>query len=275
MIEYQSIPSSEPSKYNLLIIHGFMGDGSDFIEMAANIHRKFPKLFDIYLIHLPFHNPNGSRNFYGTWPQYNENLQWFITNLKKPCVLYGYSMGGRVALTVSQLDNRNINGLILESSSFGLSNLSKKLDRWTKDKGLFAFLRKCPVEAVKENFGVFLESWYNLPLFKNIKNSPKYQELYINRLCKDPNRLHKGLLFFSLARMSYFEFFESKTILPTLYLSGEWDEKYNNLATTMVKKSNNINFHHKVINNASHNCHFMNQESVLEKLNQFFNRYLR
>jgi pimeloyl-ACP methyl ester carboxylesterase len=134
------------SSKKILFLHGFMGfetDGS-FLKSLGQ---------DLYTISVP-HSQN-----------IDLNKLFDAIDLIRPDVIYGYSLGGRLALRYLKERKPKLESLFLESTSFGL--LSGKEERLTLDHHR--------AQAIRDDLKEFLVSWYDMKLWGDI-TSKKRQE---------------------------------------------------------------------------------------------------
>lgn len=148
----------------LVLLHGFLSDSRDWLSLAPQL----TDLASILAIDLPGHGESR-----GVWPATHCNAgeawQWQITAVLEtigavtadPMVLFGYSMGGRVAAQVLAgvvgQNKLNIKGLILESAHPGLQDplaitaRQQQDERWATElleRGMVAFARHWQEQAL-------------------------------------------------------------------------------------------------------------------------------
>ena len=83
--------------------------------------------------------------------------------------LVGYSMGGRVALSVAARHPRRVAGLILESASPGLADTAERAARAREDADLAADILAHGVPA-------FVAQWMERPMFSDVRRLPQEQQ---------------------------------------------------------------------------------------------------
>jgi pimeloyl-ACP methyl ester carboxylesterase len=102
---------------NLILIHGALGAGIEFKEVIPLLSKQY----NIHIHELPGH---GSRS--SEW--INFSLKECIRDLEKkveeigPTFIFGFSLGGYVALSLAQKNERNILGLITLGTKFNWSS---------------------------------------------------------------------------------------------------------------------------------------------------------
>ena len=165
----------------IVFLHGFLGSQLDLQPIAKLLQTSTDTLcLDLpghgQSIHLPTETYSflGAANFILTQ----------IAHLPKPA-LYGYSMGGRLALYLGLTYPDRFSHLFLESTSPGLCTQADRADRRTQDAKLATELQR--------DFPAFLKSWYNTELFKTLRDHPSFPELLGRRHTNHPTELAKTL----------------------------------------------------------------------------------
>jgi 2-succinyl-6-hydroxy-2,4-cyclohexadiene-1-carboxylate synthase len=143
--------------------------------------------------------------------------------------LWGYSMGGRVALAYA-LSTRapGLRRLILESASPGLESAEERTARREADDALAASLER-------EGLAPFVERWEALPLFATERKLPAtvQAEIRAGRLAQDPHRLASALRGLSPGRQTPLWDRLAALQVPTLLVTGVLDARYQAIARRM------------------------------------------
>lgn len=240
---------------HIVFIPGFMGGAQEFLWLASSMP------YPTEIISLPGHGCSDAEvtfNNVGAW------LEEQLVGLKvKECILYGYSLGGRIALNYVLNHERHkvkINGLILESTNFGLTNKDQIQQRLKNDHEWGEKFRRDPLEKT-------LQAWYNQHLFDNL--SPEDRAFLIkSKLKLDRNRLATCLEDLSLGCMPFFGQGLKNIELPLLYLYGELDLKFKDIATKILDYQN-PHIQVREVKKAGHNCHFSNVGEVISHTKDF------
>jgi 2-succinyl-6-hydroxy-2,4-cyclohexadiene-1-carboxylate synthase len=95
-------------------------------------------------------------------------------------------MGGRLALYMTLHFPERFEKVVLESASPGLKTEKERSHRLQADLQLAQKLEN-------SNIKDFLLNWYEIPLFKSLKNSPNFDKLIETRLANNPLELAKSL----------------------------------------------------------------------------------
>jgi 2-succinyl-6-hydroxy-2,4-cyclohexadiene-1-carboxylate synthase len=162
------------------------------------------------------------------------SLRTELMSLAEPFVLCGYSLGGRLALSVAaQPGSLPLRGLVLVSSGLGFSDEQSRRERAQKDKEW--------VREAKENTRAFWEKWYAQELFSAFRELPEERRgswlknrfsLDIEDLCHQLEILSPAQQPFLLADLLRLKGSGTKL----LYLAGERDKKYAALAQRLQKE---------------------------------------
>lgn len=136
----------------VLFLHGFMGSPheGDFLQQwNSDIEIFAPQLREL----------STAKNL--------EQLYSEVENFN-PQLIYGYSMGGRLALDIiSKLSLKELKYIVLESSA--LLNLS---DEEAKKRVLQDEKR---AQEIRTNFSTFIKNWYQLPLWGELSQDQRGQ----------------------------------------------------------------------------------------------------
>ena len=166
----------------------------------------------------------------------------------KKCGLMGYSMGGRIALYFALKYTPLISFLILESSSYGECNNRKKELRRANDDKL--------AEQIRENgINWFENYWSSLRIFETQLHLPQTVQEKI-RLMRISNSEEGLANILTECGQGVFPCQYDNLInllIPTLYITGQLDEKYREIGKKIVDKSNFVKL--TVIAQCGHNVH--------------------
>lgn len=146
----QKYSPRKKNKLDLIFLHGFMGSQQSMRRLAL----KFENDFNIWGLDLPFHGLNSGENI-THWDNLIDTIAALLMRFNTPWI-YGYSMGGRVALGLAKRYPQLVGKLIIEGAHPGLraeeipARLKHEQDITTN---------------MKLNFNTFLENWYQSQLF--------------------------------------------------------------------------------------------------------------
>jgi len=233
-------------KKKVIFLHGFMGSSSDWLPILTNFNSEYSFL----LIDLPGHGKSINLNYeMYDFEQNSYNIIKIINNTNfQNSSIYGYSMGGRVAIHLCIKYSKYFKKLIIESSSPGLKTEVERDERKLNDLALSG-----KIINSKDKFNIFLDNWYSMPLFGNIKKSKKYTQLIVNRIKNNPFELKKSLLGMGTgSQKSLWDEIRNISI-PTIHIVGELDKKYFGISKEMQLLVPNYKL--IPIENIAHNVH--------------------
>jgi len=260
------LPSTEipPNKIPIIFLHGFTGSASDWEFATQNIDDNyFPIAID-----LPGHGETEASdniNDY-TIDSINNIISNVIEKLQiSKVVLFGYSMGGRAALSFAIKYPLRINALILESSTAGIENADERKERLMNDIGL--------AEKI-ENIGVeqFIKYWMGLPLFESLKTTheEEYQKIIRKKLSNDKKGLANSLRGFSTGKMVSLWNKLDDLNFPILFITGSLDKKFELIASKMQKLLPQSE--HEVVADSGHNVHLEKPKEFIKLVNNFLEK---
>ncbi len=199
--------NGSPEHPIILFLHGFLGNKEDFQPSIDHLQKKFCCIS----VDLPGH---------GLSPECDDIAGSILSlmdqlNIKK-CHLVGYSMGGRIALSLADRFPERFECLIILSAHPGLKDETDRALRLQHDMKWAEKLEQMPMDA-------FLEEWYQQPIFQSFRKKEKiYHEAVKKRSLQNPKSLARILKSFSLGNTPPIETFFPRC----LFIYGEEDVKY-------------------------------------------------
>lgn len=249
----------------IFFLHGFTGSSKDWNRIIPLVNNNFiPIPIDI-IGHGKSNSPDKLEYYKveSLVKQIKKITEYFTEN---KFVLCGYSMGGRLALSFANKYPNILKGLILESSTYGIKDESEKEVRKKQDKDVAKFIQTHSIDD-------FIDSWLNKEIFYSLKKLPEEEYNLIKKQKRLSNKvgLINSLLGFGTGSMPCL-FNELKTLfLPTLLITGEFDQKFTDINKEMVKELPNAK--HSIIKNAGHNTHIEKPKEFINAVNQFLIDY--
>lgn len=146
--------------------------------------------------------------------------------------LVGYSLGGRITLTLAQRHPNAMAALAVIGANPGLADPVDRAERLDADRRLAGCL--AAVEG-SEQLRSFLVSWLGNPLFGGIPPEVAGVEA---RLANRPGPMAEMLMATSLGGQDNLWDAAAQIGVPALYLYGERDEKFSSLAKRYCAGSN-------------------------------------
>lgn len=243
----------------LLLLHGFTGDSSSWKNVNLDNHYK------IITIDLIGHGQTESPqdvNRYKMEQAVNDIVSFIqFLNIDKVNLL-GYSMGGRLALSLAMLHPNRVKRLILESSSPGLKTKEERLARMEQDERL---AQRIELEGIES----FVRYWENIPLFatQRLLSKEAREAIRKQRLNNSPIGLANSLRGMGTGSQPSWWKQLYKLSTPTLLLCGELDRKFHRIALemdTFLPES-----HVSVFPKVGHTLHLENVSKFNETIHHF------
>ncbi|HLZ08267.1 MAG TPA: 2-succinyl-6-hydroxy-2,4-cyclohexadiene-1-carboxylate synthase, partial [Chloroflexota bacterium] len=148
----------------LVLLHGFTGSGRSWTQLVRSLRIAARTIAIDLLGHGLSDSPSDASRY--AIGRAVEDLLEIFDRLELPRVnLLGYSMGGRVALSLAVAAPNRLDSLILESASDGLSSPDERAERVRSDAALAAI-------AETEGIVAFVDRWEKTPLFSTQKDLP-------------------------------------------------------------------------------------------------------
>lgn len=248
----------------ILFLHGFMGNIDEFTEAIKLLGEDFSYL----TLDLPGHGKTpvlDDTEYYKMEPTAQAIIK-LLDELKiRQCFIVGYSMGGRLGLYLTLHFPERFIKVVLESASPGLQTDAERLARIKTDNLITRKLRRI---FAQHEFHVFLNNWYQQPIFGNLKNHPGYQSMLETRVTNNPLELAKSLQFMGTGYQPSLWEKLSKNQLPWLLIVGEYDEKFVKINSAIFYTTKLAQL--KIINQVGHNIHLENTLVFVENIKNFF-----
>jgi len=234
----------------LLLLHGFTGSGADFLPFF----RALSGQWRVIAIDLPGHGQTSVLDA-SRGPE-RMSLPSISADLLAVCeqigaahpVVFGYSLGGRIALGVAAEHPLWPTALILESASPGLATVVERSQRQASDERLAQVL-----EA--DGLASFLTYWQSVPLFATQQTvvGSALRRQHRHRLKQRAEALAASLRGSGVGSQPSYWPSLSQIRLPVLLLTGEQDLKFAAIASGMAQFMPNAA--HRIIPHAGHNTH--------------------
>lgn len=257
---FHLLETGRPDKPAILFLHGFLGSAEDWLEIMEHLASEFHCL----AIDLPGHGKTvitGETEAY-QMPRVAEGIVHFLQTLGiENCFLVGYSMGGRLALYLALQHPEVFRKVLLESASPGLKTEVERTARRTHDEALAQ-------EILQMDFSVFLQRWYNLPLFEMLKVHPKFERVLARRKENRPEGLAHSLRQMGTGVQPSLWEKLSDAKVPLRLVVGEHDGKFVSIGKEMTDLCNTADLY--IISNVGHTTHIENTSEFIHHLKTFF-----
>lgn len=253
------IHQEDPFKPYLLMLHGFMGDSRSFKHLLKDLNQVCnPVTIDLL--------GHGKTEKVCEPKRYREDhqiadLEEIILQIpKQPTMIYGYSMGGRLALKTASAKPGLFRGIILESTNPGILNEGERKQRKATDMER--------AQEIEKDFEGFLHRWEKLPLFQSkIDSQHEIVENYKQmQQAQDPKAMAASLRGFGTGVMEPVTAGHQEFRVPALLLAGSEDQKY--VASNNEMKSLFIDVSNHVIP-AGHRVHLDNPQKFTQHITSF------
>jgi 2-succinyl-6-hydroxy-2,4-cyclohexadiene-1-carboxylate synthase len=243
----------------LLMLHGFTGSGEIFLPLAPRLPR-FRLLLPDLLGHGMTEVPRSAERY--RMEEAIEDLAGLLEGLSLEQVdLFGYSMGGRLALGFALSYPQRVRCLVLESASPGLEDPAERALRRSADEALAARIEAEPLEA-------FVRTWEAQPLFSGKPLDPELALLQRKiRLSAQPHGLAGSLRGLGVGvQPSYWDRL-GELRLPVLLLTGALDTKFVHIAWKMLQRLPQARHHS--FPGCAHTPHLEDPAAFAEVLREF------
>ncbi|MFP3125060.1 2-succinyl-6-hydroxy-2,4-cyclohexadiene-1-carboxylate synthase [Ectobacillus funiculus] len=246
----------------LLLLHGFTG--------SKDVWRRFFPLWShdlqVIAVDLPGHGKTDSPS---DWARYSieqtaADMIALLDALKiKQAHVLGYSMGGRLAITIASLYAERVRSLVLESCTPGLESEEEREERKRQDQQQADFIMEHGLEA-------FVERWENIPLFASQQQLPYSvrEQMRQQRLQNNPLGLANSLRGMGTGMQPSWWSSLHRLCMPVLLLGGEYDEKFLRILQCMEQRLPNAEF--VQVSGAGHTIHVEQPEKFDTIVRSFF-----
>jgi 2-succinyl-6-hydroxy-2,4-cyclohexadiene-1-carboxylate synthase len=254
--------AAQPHKPVITFLHGFLGNHRDWQSIVSRLLEDFSSDFCCVLIDLPGHGASllSSDALYSMEATAQLVVEVLATNQIRTSYLYGYSMGGRLALYLALHYPDLFSKVMIESASPGLASVAERTLRQQRDNLL--------ADQLEQNFAEFLDNWYKQSLFASLRQHPDFEALQQRRLHQHPFYLAKSLRYMGLGQQPNLWPQLSQAIVPIRLLVGEQDDKFIDIATQAVGLCPTASL--RIVENTGHNIHFENPISILREIAGFY-----
>jgi 2-succinyl-6-hydroxy-2,4-cyclohexadiene-1-carboxylate synthase len=250
--------------FPLLLLHGFTGDASTWTPFCP-VWGKHSKLIIPDIIgHGKTDSPEDI-NYYQI-ESAAKDLILLLDQLEIDQIdLLGYSMGGRLALTLAILYPERVRKLILESASPGLKTDEERMLRRMKDEELANFIKDQGIMS-------FVNYWEAIPLFSTMSSLPNSikESIREQRLSNNAQGLTNSLLGMGTGSQPSWWGKLDGLGCEVLLLTGEKDEKFCKIAKRMLDNMQNASW--IVINDGGHAIHVEQKEKFDTIVSDFLSK---
>lgn len=251
-----------PNLPNLILLHGFLGSGKVFEHLIPHL-KSYCNPITIDL--LGHGKTEGAELHYrfSTKEQVADLIKLISEQISSPIFLYGYSMGARLALQIALIRPDLLQGLMLESGTFGIEDETERQARQALDASR--------ADQIMGNFKGFLDEWKTKPLFQSSLSNEQLTS--INEIQKNQNStwMANSLLGFGTGTMPCVRNNLSDIACPTKLIVGEQDTKFCHINQTMNREINSSSL--SIVEDSNHRVHLEQPLTCAEILKIFINKH--
>ncbi len=253
--------SETTEKPILILLHGFMGSGESFSLILESLKEVCnPVTIDL----LGHARTEGAELHYrfSTKEQVADLVKLISEQFTPPVFLYGYSMGARLALQLTLTRPDLIQGLLLESGTFGIEDETERQARQALDASR--------ADQIMGNFSGFLEDWKTLPIFgeKATEAPNKFEAIQEQQ---NPVWMSNSLLGFGTGTMPVVRERLHELVAPVQLIVGDQDSKFIHINQTMKKEINNSEL--SIIQESGHRAHLDQPKATAETIRNFITKH--
>jgi 2-succinyl-6-hydroxy-2,4-cyclohexadiene-1-carboxylate synthase len=253
IISTEGASEGQTDRPSLIFLHGFLGSHQDFLPLATQLSGH-----NCLLIDLPGHgNSLGLPDFSYTMPGAAQAILDILDHYQIPKnKIYGYSMGGRLALYLILRHPDRFTTAYLESASPGLETSDQQLQRRQQDEKT--------AQSLQTNFPKFLQTWYQADLFKPLQHHSSFPELLARRHNNNPTELTRSLFHMGTGTQPNLWPELPNLQIPIHLIVGQNDPKFLTLNQKMHSLIRTSHLH--PIPSATHNLHLETPTPILTLL---------
>jgi 2-succinyl-6-hydroxy-2,4-cyclohexadiene-1-carboxylate synthase len=245
----------------LLLLHGFTGSAESWAEIMPQLTTRWQVVAPDLLGHGGSDAPVDPSRL-GMQPQVADLIA-LLDLLQIPCAhVVGYSMGGRVALSLAIAAPDRVERLVLESASPGLADPAERAARIAADEALADRIER-------DGLAAFVAYWEALALFASQAALPEATRTRhrAQRLRGSPYGLAQSLRGLGTGRMPPLWDQLGALKVPTLLLAGDLDTKYAQIARQMAEQLPNAQL--RIVAGAGHTIHLERQVDYVRLVADF------
>lgn len=241
----------------MFLLHGFMGSSSVFDHLIDGL-KDFCNPITVDLAgHGQSDKPTDPVRYESSLQ--TDDLHSIINRItQEKVMIYGYSMGGRLALQYAGNHPEKISFLILESTTCGLADEANRNERIKADEQ--------KASEFETDFDAFLNSWEQNQLFAG--TLPELVEIYDDNARKqNAEAMAASLRGFGTGTMPPVCHRLNELNLPVLLISGESDQKFTDIHQSMAERlPDSVS---RIIPGASHRVHASQPDRFIKEIKQF------
>lgn len=235
----------------MVLLHGFLGEPQEWQKVAAQLSEHFYCLAPA----LPGHagSPAQAHDFAELADELWEQIE---AQLPEPeqFALFGYSLGGRLAMELTRKHFLRIGALILEGAHPGLQETEQRRQRREHDEAWALAFEKQPWHQS-------LDAWYRQPVFASLDEHQR-ADLIARRAQHNPDHLAAVLRSASLAGQPDMRGMLNSLSVPVMFIAGTKDDKFSAIGDELAAMNPELCL--AKLPDIGHNCHAEAPEQVAD-----------
>jgi len=218
-------------KVTFLFLHGFLGQPEDWNPLIEKLKIQFPQANYVTMDYFNY-PPLSPKNKFEKWVE-NFFLWMDVDHANEEIILFGYSLGGRLALHVFEQRPERFKRLFLISANPGMKDKqsAEKLKRLEEDQ---IWARRFLVDSWQD----LMSGWNSQPVFAGSQRDPHRDEANFRR-----DLLSKALTNWSLGVQKNFEPLLMAWQKKITWVVGDFDKKYIQLTKDIFKICPQMNYY--------------------------------
>ncbi|HVB05463.1 MAG TPA: alpha/beta fold hydrolase [Acidimicrobiales bacterium] len=239
----------------LVLVHGFTQTGASMRKLASRLD----DAFEVVTVDLPFH---------GAAPLPVSSLEEAAELLGATtgrAAYLGYSLGGRLCLTLALAHPELVEALVVVGATAGLKSEEERRERRAADEVLARRLEGDGGIGESERLEVFLADWLAGPLFAHLDAE---QADLAARRANSAAGLASALRFLGTGSQQPSHDRLGELTMPVLLLAGARDEKFSAIADEM-RAAIGDNATRRLIEDAGHAAPFERPDEVAAEVRRF------
>ncbi len=246
---------------DLVFLHGFLGSNKVFEPLISNLTLSFnPVALDL----LGHGKTEGAELHYrfSTKEQVADLAKLISEQFTAPVVLYGYSMGARLALQLTLMRPDLVRGLILESGSFGIEQENERQARQSLDASRS--------DQIIGNFEHFLNDWDKMKIFESELSSSTRKMLLEVQKAQNNYWMANSLLGFGSGTMPCIKDQLGEIVAPVQLIVGAKDSKFLRINQAMKKSIPDCSL--AIVEKANHRVHLEQPKKCATIIEEFITK---
>lgn len=209
-----------------MLLHGFMGSPRSYRSVLSRVRFEQPPLIPA----LTGHGVDWQARAVDTFEGEVSRLISLLSQVERPRLLCGYSLGARLALGMLSREPGMFDAAVLIGVQPGLDQESARDERREIDARRARLLRT-------DGLAAFVAAWEALPLFSSQRNLPtkRLAEQREGRLAHEPEGLARSLEVLGLAEMPAYGPSMASLEVPITLMTGSLDAKFSKMAAELAQ----------------------------------------